>query len=334
MSIRGITLSLAALCLFHANAWAADEKSNTFEQLGIQKFAGATLVNSIDSAFNEYTLPRKTGTASGHVIRMAYISHNAASPFEIAQNYAQSLTANGFASIHKKDSTTAFDIMVGFCGINKAIPICGDKEHFGDASAARWEIFKKTLPDGDVNVILLPIRIEGNLTWEPKGTVNTLTPAKLKATQQLKTGDHIIFVDVIAPKYLDNKMVKEDAGFLEKSLAEKGKVDLYGLYFDFDKSDLKPESGPVLESIASLLKSHPEMKLQIIGHTDNTGTPGHNAKLSTDRADAVAKALATQYSVAAQRLQPSGKGAASPVESNETEQGRSKNRRVELVQVK
>ncbi len=106
---------------------------------------------------------------------------------------------------------------------------------------------------------------------------------------------------------------------------------LYGIYFDTDKAELKPESEPTLVEISKLLKADAKLKLFVVGHTDNVGTFDHNLKLSQASAAAVVAALTKKHGVAAARLTPFGAGPTSPVASNAAEAGRAKNRRVELV---
>jgi OmpA-OmpF porin, OOP family len=108
-------------------------------------------------------------------------------------------------------------------------------------------------------------------------------------------------------------------------------VSLYGIYFDTDKTDVKPESQPTLQEIAKLLKQDASLRLYVVGHTDNVGTYDHNLDLSQRRAAAVVGELTTKHGVAAVRLRPAGVGMLSPVAPNDNEQGRAKNRRVELV---
>ncbi|HQT94667.1 MAG: hypothetical protein B7Z61_00790 [Acidobacteria bacterium 37-71-11] len=84
--------------------------------------------------------------------------------------------------------------------------------------------------------------------------------------------------------------------------------------------------------IAKLLKAHPEMRLYVVGHTDNAGSFDHNLTLSKDRAQSVTNALVKTYGIAATRLRPFGVGPTAPVASNRSEEGRAKNRRVELVE--
>ncbi len=118
---------------------------------------------------------------------------------------------------------------------------------------------------------------------------------------------------------------------IEQQLKEKKKVDIYGIYFDFASDQLKPESTPVLEEIAGVLKDNPDWKLTVSGHTDNVGGDAYNLDLSKRRAAAVKQALVTQYQVAPERLSTDGFGASRPVDTNDTLAGRARNRRVELT---
>jgi len=128
-----------------------------------------------------------------------------------------------------------------------------------------------------------------------------------------------------------NQDVIADANSLANSIKESGKVAVYGIYFDTGKSTLKPESQPTLEEISKLLKADPNLKLYVVGHTDNTGVFDANMKLSMDRGVAVVNALVSQFSVNAARLKACGDGPTSPVASNDSEEGKALNRRVELV---
>ncbi len=125
--------------------------------------------------------------------------------------------------------------------------------------------------------------------------------------------------------------VVADAASLNASIAANGKVALYGIYFDTGKSVVKPESNPSLDEITKLLKQNAGLMLYVVGHTDNVGNLESNVKLSADRADAVVKALVGK-GVAASRLKAAGVGPYCPVASNQTDEGKAKNRRVELVQ--
>ncbi|HEY6392522.1 MAG TPA: OmpA family protein [Bryobacteraceae bacterium] len=117
---------------------------------------------------------------------------------------------------------------------------------------------------------------------------------------------------------------------LAKALEDAGHVALYGIYFDTDKSTLRPDSEATLVQIQKLLAAHAAMKLEIQGHTDNTGTRPHNDTLSRERAEAVKTWLAA-HGIDGGRLTPKGYADTKPVAPNATPQGRALNRRVELA---
>ncbi len=110
-------------------------------------------------------------------------------------------------------------------------------------------------------------------------------------------------------------------------MAAKGKVDVYGIYFDFASDRLRAESRKALEDILRFHKEHPTQALLLEGHTDNVGGQKSNQDLSMRRARAVIDELVRMGAVAA-RFTPVGFGAGQPVDSNDTEAGRAKNRRV------
>lgn len=113
------------------------------------------------------------------------------------------------------------------------------------------------------------------------------------------------------------------------TLNRDGFMALY-INFDTGKSMIKPESGPIIEQIASLLKDNADLKLSVEGHTDNVGTPQSNKTLSEERAKSVVAAV-VELGVDAGRLTAVGWGQEKPVADNRTEDGRAKNRRVEIV---
>lgn len=141
----------------------------------------------------------------------------------------------------------------------------------------------------------------------------------------------VAMVIAIEPKSREKKMVTITASDMAKSIAATGKVALYGIYFDSGKSLIKAESKPTLEQIAALLKADPTLKLGVVGYTDNVGGAASNLALSKRRADAVMTALVEDYAIASERLTANGAGMESPLASNDSEEGRAKNRRVELV---
>jgi OOP family OmpA-OmpF porin len=135
---------------------------------------------------------------------------------------------------------------------------------------------------------------------------------------------------VITPKAMENKMVMS-AEEMSKSLEDLGKVLLYGIYFETDKDTLKSESAPTLKVVSTLLQNKPALKLRVVGHTDDQGSAEHNLDLSKRRAQNVVSELLSKYNIAANRLDSFGCGLYAPVAPNKTDEGREKNRRVELL---
>lgn len=123
-----------------------------------------------------------------------------------------------------------------------------------------------------------------------------------------------------------------DASSLRASLAASGRVAVYGVNFDTARTTIRPDSAGVLGQVRDLLAADPALKLKIEGHTDNVGKPAANRSLSDGRAQAV-KAWLEANGVAQGRLTTEGLGDTRPVAANDTEDGRAKNRRVELVRV-
>ena len=131
---------------------------------------------------------------------------------------------------------------------------------------------------------------------------------------------------------METNMVTVSASEMATGIANTGSVALYGILFDFNSATVKPESMPTLEEIAKLLKGDPNLRLLVVGHTDNVGTFDFNKDLSQRRAAAVVQTLTSKFTVDAKRLTPFGVSFASPVASNKTDDGRAKNRRVQLVE--
>lgn len=135
----------------------------------------------------------------------------------------------------------------------------------------------------------------------------------------------------IVEKQAMTQEIVADAKFMADGIHANGHVALYGIYFDFNKADVKPESEPALKEISKLLLNDAMLKLYVVGHTDNVGGYEYNMRLSQARAEAVVKEMVVKHRIAPARLKAGGAGPLAPVASNDTEEGRAKNRRVELV---
>jgi len=179
-------------------------------------------------------------------------------------------------------------------------------------------------------------KIGGKIIYEYEdggiqNSIASLVKDKMEIWVHIMAGGNGMYSVSVVEKEAMEQDVTADASSMASSIKETGKVALYGIYFDTGKSVLKPESSSALQEIAKLLSSDQSLKLYVVGHTDNTGAFDANIKLSMDRAAAVVNALVTQHSVAAARLKAFGDGPTAPVATNENEEGRALNRRVELV---
>ncbi len=147
---------------------------------------------------------------------------------------------------------------------------------------------------------------------------------------EFQSGGGLSYSLTIVEREAMHQDVVANAEALKSGLAESGHVEIQGIFFDFNKSEIKPESQPALQQVTKLFQDSPSLRVWVVGHTDNVGTAEFNVTLSNARASAVVKALVSA-GIDARRLTPHGDGPFAPVATNATEEGRAKNRRVELV---
>ena len=136
---------------------------------------------------------------------------------------------------------------------------------------------------------------------------------------------------IVEEKAMEQYVVA-DADALAKEISLSGKVAVYGIHFDTGKAVVKPESKEALDEIAKLLKSDTDLKIYVVGHTDSVGSFDSNMSLSMARAEAVVKVLTREYGIDSGRLKAHGVGPLVPASTNRSDEGRTANRRVELVE--
>jgi outer membrane protein OmpA-like peptidoglycan-associated protein len=198
--------------------------------------------------------------------------------------------------------------------LNKGAAEPGELKIRRNIQDALKKIGGKVVFDDNFNkVSIIVLQKEGKETWVEVRSYNNM------------------YKQTIVEKDIMKQEVVANAEAMDNDINTTGHVSIYGIYFDTGKSEIKPESDAAISEIAKLLKNNDALKLYVVGHTDNVGSFDSNMKLSKERADAVAKALSDKYGTAAARLKPYGVGSLSPITSNDTEDGKAKNRRVELV---
>lgn len=120
---------------------------------------------------------------------------------------------------------------------------------------------------------------------------------------------------------------------MKAAIDKDDRVILYDILFDYDKATLLQSSSKQLQHVVTLLLDNPELKMEVQGHTDSKGGDEYNLELSQRRAETVVAYLRL-FGIVEDRLRPKGYGETKPVASNDSEDGRAKNRRVELVRIK
>jgi len=138
-------------------------------------------------------------------------------------------------------------------------------------------------------------------------------------------------IRVVEEKPMETGMVKVTAEVFKSNILKDGHAAVYGIYFDTGKSLIKPESDETIKEIAALLKANASMQVYIVGHTDNVGKLKDNMELSQKRAEAVVNELITKHKIPTTNLEAGGVGPLAPVATNDTEEGKEMNRRVEIV---
>jgi OOP family OmpA-OmpF porin len=310
----------------------------------VSRYAGSVIIGYDARKFDEFTIPlgplkrvkegsntfepSKGQRVEGKVTRVLYVGPPDRSPLEIVRNYELELKKSGFEPLYtcaakqcsEDDGWLAQFYLYTLDMRLSQTPPPGIGRQDGQVSEyalafpvnQRYLAMKRARPEGDVYV--------------------SVYVATNRFTGHKETQDHpVILLDVIDAVPLETGMVTIDAAAMAKDISSTGHVALYGIYFDTDKADLKPESQSTLQEITKLLKQDPALRLYIVGHTDNVGGFDYNVGLSERRAGAVVKDLTAKHGIAAARLKPAGVGMLAPVAPNDSEEGRAKNRRVELV---
>lgn len=245
--------------------------------------------------------------AEGKLTRIAYKAPAGRSVLEMFRNYEHALQAGGFEIVFSCENE-----LCGGRAFNQAAtpPDLNTLMAYNEKDQ-RYLLAKLARPAGDVHVSLYIDR-----AYSVGGANKDRVFANLV---------------IVESQAMQAGLVKVDAAAMAKGLEADGHIALYEIFFDTDQADLKPESGAALGEIAKLLAGKPQLKVLVVGHTDNVGALDYNRSLSQRRAQAVVESLVKQHNLARDRLTAVGVGMAAPVASSDSETGRAKNRRVELV---
>lgn len=324
---------LVAICLIAAVSavHAADIKGSRDHPL-IKRYEGCEILHYKHEKFGDFKLAlspvvsefgkddtiKKSRKVEGEKTEIFYVCPASRSSLEVYRNYKKDLAALGYKILYEGSgeelgpyytfATTVFPEELRIHNINPFI-----RNQVGQ----RYLAARRVTPEGAIAGYIALYVTEDNEYHSQLGT---------------KKGQPLVKLVVIDSEQMETKMVAVTSSEMSKAIAASGSIALYGILFDTGKAGLKPESDAALEQIADLLKSDADLRLYVVGHTDNVGSYAANVTLSQQRAQAVTKALISRHGIAAARLTPVGVASVAPVTTNKTEDGRAKNRRVQLVE--
>ncbi len=289
----------------------------------VGRYDGSVATHYQVKAYEEVRLPARpleradkdrpaawTVELAGKLTSIRYEGPAGRSILEVMRNYEAALRAKGF-------EVKMFCRGEAECSPGRLITTFWEAARGGIGMPSTW----------DSTVYLLAERDEGG----QRTTVGALG-VETKASANRPLTPHVALTIVDAKKMETDKIRVIDAGELEKALDRDGRIAIYGIQFDFDKADIRPESAAQIDQLATLLKKSPRLEVLIVGHTDGQGAFDYNLSLSQRRAQAVVDTLVAAHGIDRKRLTPAGAGMAAPVATNRTDEGRAKNRRVEIVE--
>lgn len=309
------------------------------------RYEGSHLLAQTVKAYDELVLPsgpavsdstqpsphfKTTVSNRGRVTRSLYIAPTGRSTLEILANHENALKAAGYQVVYECSAAQCGEEFpsLKYNGQNAESRVAVDKttqirgfliqaslEYVKDA---RYALFRKPGSGGDGYVGVYTASMTGGSMGDSSSAL---------------TGYEGVLIEAVEPKAMEQKIVTISANELDSKMSSEGRVAIYGIFFDFNKADVKPESKAQIDEIAKLLKSNPTLHVLIVGHTDNQGQLAYNQGLSQRRALAVVNMLTKSYAIPAGRMTPVGVGPAAPIASNDTPDGQAKNRRVELVKM-
>jgi OmpA-OmpF porin, OOP family len=339
---------LAPIVSLHAQpvAWNVPDVDGSQDHPLIKRFVGSWLVGYQQVGFDAASFPTKIGLVDmnefdnpvrveGRITRLLYLAPPGKRPLEVHRNYINALKAAGFKPSVSCVPDTCEALSYGLRSQEKDMKIVDFASAVSQNSALEQILYRVDSGGnifGNNNDLYMDV---GTLT------ANDHTLHVMIYTDKHYTTDadiSLTFIQIAEPEDMQTGQVSVNLDALQTtdkiaaSIKADGKIALYGVYFDTGKAEVKPESTPQLAEMAKYLTANPDKQVFVVGHTDNTGSFAANQKLSMDRAQAVAKMLMSTYKIAAERVAAQGVANLSPVANNASDDGRAKNRRVELVE--
>lgn len=313
--------------------WAAvpgKDIPNAKDPAGLPRYAESVIFGYQFADFDETSLPlgkaslkdgqrgfEKAQRAEGKRTRALYLAPEGRSSLEVMRNYSEALTKAGY--------TTLFECARESCGndIEKALYFNNKQNKIQGKQISEYAFSMDVV---DQRLLVAELKQGGASSY-----VIVLAAVSGNAAESGIKNRVTVYVEQIQAGKMESRMAVVKSSEIQQAMNRDGKVAIYGVLFDTDKSEVKPESAPQLEEMGRYLQQNPAVAVYVVGHTDNQGKLDYNLSLSQRRADAVVNALVTTHKIARNRLVGKGVAGLAPVASNQAEEGRAKNRRVELV---
>lgn len=294
-----------------------------YDHPDIERVAGSHIVYFDRTEFDRITIPvgpyagdefEAAETLEGEVIKLSYLFENPdISTLQIKRNYMDALEARGFEILYAESHDAL-----------------GSGAGRGFYNAAG--IFSRSARD----CCRLATRSSNrDLRYIAARSADGSVLAGIATFNERRDPGPAVEIAVVTSAEMDTEMDHQPltAGEMEAGLIDDGRVAVQDILFEFDSARILPESSEALATVAQLMGDAPDIALLVVGHTDNSGGYDYNLSLSMARAQAVVDYLTQQHDVTSERLQAAGAGMMAPIATNRTDQGRTLNRRVELVEM-
>jgi outer membrane protein OmpA-like peptidoglycan-associated protein len=322
----------AGICLLDVTTARAQDLTGTKDHAAISRYAGSIIIGYDVREFDELAMPlesiqvtyppappKKVQRAEGRVTRIVYLAPEGRSTLEVLRNYQMELQKGGFTTLFTCGGTAACSTQSN--GLTQFLyPMTRSQMLKGQDLP-----LVLTMPQDERYLAARRASRDGNIAASVFVARDT-NPGVPRSHNRA-----VVLLEIVESTPMEAGLVTVDAAAMAAAIAETGHVAVYGILFDTNRADVKAESQPALKEVAALMTRDATLSLLIVGHTDNVGGYDANVTLSQRRAEAVFKELTSTHGVAPSRLRAVGVGMAAPVASNANEDGRAKNRRVELV---
>lgn len=329
--MKNFTITLFLILTFGTfnNLTAQDDLKNSEDHPLLTRYPGSYIASYEKIKFREYNLAygpitgyrhiEDTKKVSGQLYRITYIIDQTVEKLsigEVYQDYKQAIEKSGI--------TLLGDGLFSDRNVKKQI---------GGTSWIGVALKDNGFPQGSKATLLFAGTSSSGGTFSIIGKINRKDGITYVAIygERHSNSRVVCHVDIIEEKSAETGKVFANANYIKKEIDAKGMVAIYGINFDFDSAKIKEDSQPTLDEVAKFLKDNPSINIYVVGHTDMKGSLSYNLTLSKNRAKAIVDALVKTYKIDTSRLEEGGVGPLSPKSTNESEDGRYLNRRVELV---